>query len=140
MTNDNKKLIIMGALKVLIVEDQSEARLLIRNMLSSFGITQAFEAKDGRKALSFIDEASDMIDLIICDWNMPEMNGVELLRQFRSVDFDTPFLMITGRTDKESVLEAKLSGVTGYIAKPFSPDQLEAKIRSILFRIQSKAG
>ncbi len=137
--NNKTKPMAMSDLRVLIVEDQMEARLLLKNMLSSFGIHQVFEAKDGRKAFDFIDEAIDMIDLIICDWNMPEMSGVELLRQFRSVNFETPFLMITGRSDKESVMEAKLSGVSGYIAKPFSPDQLEAKIRSILFRMAQTA-
>lgn len=133
--NDNKIINIdLSDLKILIVEDQSEARLMVRNMLTMMGINQVFEAKDGKKAFEFIDDAPELVDLIICDWNMPGMSGVELLRQFRSVDFETPFLMVTGRTDKLSVLEAKNSGVSGYIGKPFSPDQLEAKIRAILYK------
>lgn len=125
-------------LKVLIVEDQMEARSMLRAMLGSMGITQVFEAKDGRKALSFMDDAMDMIDMIICDWNMPEMDGVELLRQLRSVDTTTPFLMITGRCDKDSVAEAINGGVSGYIRKPFSPDQLEVKLRVMASRIANK--
>lgn len=121
-------------LKVLIVEDQLEARTMLRTMLMSMGITQVFEAKDGRKALNFMDDAMDMIDLVICDWNMPEMDGVELLRQVRSVDTQTPFLMVTGRCDKDSVAEAIHSGVSAYIRKPFSPDQLEVKLRVIASR------
>ncbi len=122
-------------LKILLVEDQHEARAMLRNMLVELGITQIFEASDGREALAFIDSAFDFIDLIICDWNMPGMSGVELLRQLRTVDPSMPFLMVTGRGDMESIVEAKSSGVTGYIKKPFSPIQLEAKLRIILQKI-----
>ena len=122
-------------LKILIVEDQVEARAMVRNVLSELGITQVFESTNGREALSFIDSGFDFVDLIICDWNMPKMNGVELLRQLRTVDPDVPFLMVTGRSDMESVVEAKSSGVTGYIRKPFSPAELEAKLRILLHRV-----
>ena len=123
-------------LKILLVEDQLEARTMMRNMLLEFGVTQIFESGDGREALSFIDSAFDFIDLIICDWNMPNMTGVELLRQLRTVDPDMPFLMVTGRGDMESVVDAKSAGVTGYIRKPFSPKELEAKIRIIMKRAE----
>lgn len=121
-------------LKVLIVEDHSEARAMLRNMLGELGITQIFEASNGREAFSFVDSAFDLVNFIVCDWNMPGMTGVEFLRQIRTVDPETPFLMITGRGDMGSVTEAKNSGVTGYIRKPFSPAQLEAKIRIIMAR------
>lgn len=125
-------------LKVLIVEDQGEARNMLRNMLLELGINQVFESPNGREALTFIDAAFDFIDLIICDWNMPEMSGVELLRQLRTVDPDMPFLMTTGRSDMGSVVEAKSSGVTAYIAKPFSPKQMEAKLRIVMSRMNKK--
>jgi len=125
----------MRDLKVLIVEDQAEARAMIRNMLAELGITQIFEASDGREALTFIDSAFDFVDIIICDWNMPSMSGVELLRQLRTVDPMMPFLMVTGRSDIESVVEAKSSGVTAYVRKPFSPKQLEAKLRIALHKM-----
>ncbi len=121
-------------LKVLLVEDQCDARSLMRGMLGEMGVTQIFESKDGREALQFLDAAFDFIDMIICDWNMPGMTGLELLRQLRTVDPDLPFLMITSRSDMESVVAAKSANVTGYIRKPFSPAQLEAKIRVILHR------
>ncbi len=124
-------------LKILIVEDQPEARAMLRNMLGELGVTQIFEAKDGREALDFVDSAFDFIDMIVCDWNMPGLSGVELLRQLRTVDPSMPFLMVTGRSDMESVVEAKSSGVTGYIRKPFSPVQLEAKLRIILQRMEA---
>ncbi len=118
-------------LKVLIVEDQADMRAMLRNMMTELGITQIFEAPDGRQGLSFVDAAFDFVDIIVCDWNMPGMTGVEFLRQIRTVDPGFPFLMVTGRGDMDSVVEAKSSGVTAYIIKPFSPKQLEAKLRIV---------
>lgn len=117
--------------RVLIVEDQADARAMLRNMLGEFGITQIFESGNGREAMSFMDSAFDFVNLVICDWNMPGLSGVELLRQLRSVNMEVPFLMVTGRSDMGSVMEAKTSGVTAYIRKPFSPNQLEVKLRVI---------
>jgi DNA-binding NtrC family response regulator len=118
-------------IRVLIVDDQQEMRSMIKGMLMDMGITQTFEASDGKEALSFSDAALDMVDVVICDWNMPKLSGVEFLRQMRSVSPEMPFLMITGRSDVDSVAEAKASGVTAYIRKPFSPAQLETKLRVI---------
>ncbi len=117
-------------LKILLVEDSFESMNLIRNMLKDLGITQVFTAKDGMEALDllgiFTEEGE--IDLVLCDWNMPRLTGVELLRQVRTCDPDMPFLMITGLADYDSVTEAKSLGVTGYIKKPFSLDELEKKL------------
>lgn len=121
-------------LRVLIVEDQSDARSLMRGMLGEMGVTQVFESSDGREALKFLDAAFDFIDLIICDWNMPSMSGLELLRQLRTVDPNLPFLMVTSRADIDSVMAAKSANVTAFIRKPFSPVQLEAKIRIVMHR------
>ena len=122
----------LSDLKILLVEDQAEVRSMLRNMLVERGVTQVFEAKDGREGLDFVDSAFDFINLVICDWNMPNMSGVEFLRQIRTVDADLPFLMVTGRSDIESVVEAKACGVTGYIRKPFSSSELEEKLKVIL--------
>lgn len=124
-------------LRVLVVEDQADARALLRGMMNDMGITQVFEANNGRDALSFMDSAFDFVDIVVCDWNMPHMSGLELLRQLRSVYPELPFLMITGRGDMSSVIEAKSVGVTGYIRKPFSPAQLEVKLRVIAQRSQT---
>jgi len=124
-------------LKVLLVEDQEEARELMRNMLVELGITQIFEAADGQEALNFIDTTSDFMDVIVCDWNMPSMSGVEMLRQLRTANKEIPFLMVTGRSDKESVIEAKSSGVSAYIRKPFSGKALEAKLRIVLHKMSA---
>ena len=121
----------LSNLRVLVVEDNREARMLVRHMLQEFGLTQIFEASNGREGLHFIDLAPEMVDMVICDWNMPDMDGMALLKQIRTVFTDMPFLMLTGRCDLESVHEAKSAGVTAYIRKPFSPNQLEAKLRII---------
>jgi CheY-like chemotaxis protein len=119
-------------MRVMIADDQPESRSMMRAMLTDMGVTQIYEAGDGRDALNFIDVAPDMIDIVICDWNMPKMTGIELLRQLRSVWPNTPFLMVTGRKDLGSISEAKASGVSAYIAKPFSPAQLEVKLRVLM--------
>lgn len=125
-------------LKILVVDDQLEVRSMIRGMLTELGITQIFEASDGKEALVFTDNALDMIDVVICDWNMPKLSGLELLRQMRSVSPDIPFLMITGRSDVDSVAQAKASGVTAYVRKPFSPAHLEIKLRVIKSKMDAK--
>ncbi len=119
---------------VLIVDDQSSARSMVKKMLKELRINQVFEAANGRDALRLLDSAPEMIHLIICDWNMPNVTGIELLRQVRSVGIEVPFLMITGRADKESVIAAKDAGVSAYISKPYSQVQLEAKLRSVVAR------
>lgn len=124
-------------LKILIVEDQPDARSMLRNMLAELGITQIFEAGNGREALRFMDSAFDFVNIVICDWNMPNLSGLDFLRQLRSADPSIPFLMVTGRNDMDSVVEAKTAGVTGYIRKPFSPAQLEVKLRVILKRMEA---
>jgi len=113
---------------VLAVEDQSQARKVLRMSLKELGVNQIFTANDGIEALSFLGSCGDLVNLIICDWNMPKMSGIELLNQVRSADPDVPFLMITGRADEESVMEAKISQVSGYIAKPYSVKELEKKL------------
>ncbi len=123
-------------LKFLIIDDQPEARRLVRGMLSDLNITQITEAVDGREAMSLLDLAPEMVDMVICDWNMPKMTGIDLLKQLRTVDPDMPFLMLTGRGDIESVYEAKEVGVSAYVRKPFSPTQLEAKIRILNNRMK----
>ncbi len=126
-----------GQLRVLLVEDQQESRSLLRGMLGELGVTQIYEAQDGRTALAFMDSAFDFIDLILCDWNMPSMTGIEFLRQVRSTGMNIPFMMITGRSDQSSVIEAKNHGVDGYIRKPYSSIQIEAKLRIMLHRMKA---
>jgi two-component system, chemotaxis family, chemotaxis protein CheY len=118
-------------LKVLLVEDDASTRLTARAMLNEIGINQIIEAYDGKKALNCIQNEELSIDLIISDWNMPNKSGFEFLREIRTSHPQLPFLMITARADESSVSDAKNAGVTGYIRKPFSINEMEMKIRSI---------
>lgn len=119
-------------LKVLIVDDQPEVRIMVRDMLADCGIARTFEASNGHEAMQFMDTDFETVSMVICDWNMPKMSGIDFLRQIRTVYPDLPFLMVTGQADKNSVLEAKLAGVSAFIRKPFSPEQLENKIKTLV--------
>jgi CheY-like chemotaxis protein len=132
---------ILGALRVLIVDDNIEVCKMIRQMLQDVGVHQNFIAKSGQDALKFLNatDTTDQIDIILCDWNMPGMTGVEFLRQVRSVHPDLPFFMITGNADKNSVAEAAAHGVTGYITKPFAPATLHKKL-TLVAKLLAKRG
>ena len=126
--------------RALVIDDRFEARSMLKSMLMEIGITQVFEANDGREGLKFVDAALDFVDIILCDWNMPNMDGIALLKQIRSVNNNMPFLMITGRGDVKSVATAKGAGVTAYILKSFSLMQLEAKVRIVMTRAAQGKG
>ena len=127
-------------LRVLVVEDSFQTIALIRTMLSDFGITQIYTAKDGKEALDFLGTCDELIDVVMCDWNMPRMSGLEVLRQVRTVDPDMPFLMVTGAADPDSVLAAKSNGVTAYIAKPFSANVLKKKLNVVARLLSVRRG
>lgn len=125
----------MAKVSVLVVDDAPFIRDLVKKALRShFPGVQVEEAIDGRKAQQILSRVS--FDLILCDWEMPEMNGLELLQWFRGQPDSAaiPFIMVTSRGDKENVVEAIQSGVSDYIGKPFSNEQLVAKIRKALQR------
>ncbi len=127
----------LGAIRVLIVEDEAESRAHLRGMLEDLGIDQVYEAEDGKKAMAFIVGVSDIVDLILCDWSMPNLSGIDFLRQLRTKGIKTPFVMLTGRSDQSSVMEVRDLGVAGYIRKPFSIQQMEARIRIMLQRMKA---
>ncbi len=120
-------------LNVLVVDDENSVLRLIKMVLADFGVTQVFTAKNGAKALALLGSFDD-IDVVICDWNMPGMSGLNLLQQVRTVDRDLPFIMLTGRADLSSVMEARDFGVSDYLIKPFTPENLEAKLARLVRR------
>jgi DNA-binding response OmpR family regulator len=136
---ESAMLLDYSKIKVLIVEDNEHARKLLRMILRDMGITQIFTASDGAEALQFLGESEEMINCIISDWNMPHMSGIDLLRQVRSTRSDMPFLMLTARNTKEAVHEAGEAKVTAYLAKPFSPEQLERKVMTLLRKLDGTA-
>jgi len=119
------------SLKILVVDDASFTRDLIRRTLrKQFPAVEIEDAVNGRKAQQLMNKTQ--FDMVLCDWEMPEMTGVELLKWCREQPKyqkdDVPFVMITSRGDKDHVVEAVQAGVTDYLGKPFSGEQLVNKV------------
>lgn len=118
-------------LRVLIVDDERSVVKMLRMMLANIGVTQIFTAKDGLEALAFLGECDDLVNTILCDWNMPRLDGLKLLQQVRSTSPDMAFVMVTGRATLEAVHDAKSYNVTAFIAKPFSQDEIRKKLEIV---------
>ncbi|MDX1599289.1 MAG: response regulator [Marinobacter sp.] len=125
----------MATLKALVVDDASFVRDLVkRTVRQRFPVIETTEAQNGRRAQSLMSRT--VFDLILCDWEMPEMSGLELLQWMRQQPQyeKVPFIMITSRGDKDHVVEAVREGVSEYLGKPFSPDGLSKKIIKVMGR------
>jgi two-component system, chemotaxis family, chemotaxis protein CheY len=122
---------MMEGKKVIFVEDSPTMRRIIMNSLKKIGIEDVTEAENGVDALDKMGDAS--WDMVITDWNMPEMNGEELVKELRGKDQykDMPILMITTRGMQDDVMTAIKMGVNGYVVKPFTPEILKKKIGEI---------
>ncbi len=118
-------------MRVLVVDDFSTMRRIIKNILRQLGFTNIIEADDGTTAWETLNK--DKIDFIISDWNMPKMAGIELLRKVRSSEeFGAlPFLMVTAEAQQENIIEAVQAKVSNYIVKPFTAETLGQKIDKI---------
>ncbi len=118
-------------MRVLVVDDFSTMRRIIKNILRQIGFNDIVEADDGQNAWEVLNR--DKIDFIISDWNMPNMTGIELLRKVRgSEEFsDLPFLMVTAEAQQENIIEAVQAKVSNYIVKPFTAETLQQKIDKI---------
>jgi len=118
-------------MKILVVDDFSTMRRIVKNILRQIGFSNIEEAEDGNGALARMRQ--DKYDLVISDWNMPNMSGLELLKAIRadSALKGVPVLMVTAEAKKENVLEAIKAGVNNYIVKPFTAEILREKIEKI---------
>jgi two-component system, chemotaxis family, chemotaxis protein CheY len=118
-------------MRFLVVDDSATMRRIVVNSLQRIGYADVVEAADGREALDKLDAT---IGLIITDWNMPNMGGVELAREVRSREAyrTLPMLMITARSVREDILTALESGLNYYIVKPFTPQVLRERIDAML--------
>ncbi|MGA2223780.1 MAG: response regulator [Syntrophobacteraceae bacterium] len=121
-------------LTVLIVDDFLTMRRIVRKILRDLDFQNILEAEDGSAALDILK--STKVDLIVSDWNMPRMTGLELLKEVRGNDSfkDTPFLMVTAEAQKENIVEAVKARVSNYIVKPFTAAILEEKLAKIVPR------
>lgn len=119
-------------IKILVVDDFATMRRIIKNILRQLGYKNIEEADDGDAGLKLLQSQS--FDLVISDWNMPRMSGLELLKAVRSDNRlgDMPFLMVTAEAQKENVIEAAKAKVSNYITKPFTAETLAEKINKIL--------
>ncbi len=120
------------SLEVLLVDDLSNMRRLMKNIIKNLGFKTIHEAGDGKEALGVLQRHD--IGLIISDWNMPHMTGIEFLRQVRAMDNhkNTPFLMVTAEATRDNIIEAIGAGVSNYVVKPVQADIVEEKLQSIL--------
>ncbi len=118
-------------MRVLVVDDFSTMRRIVKNILRQIGFTNIVEADDGTTAWETLNK--DNIDFVISDWNMPNMTGIELLRKVRaSEEFaDVPFLMVTAEAQQENIIEAVQAKVSNYIVKPFTAETMKQKIDKI---------
>lgn len=123
-------------MKILIVDDFSTMRRIIKNLLRDLGFTNTIEAEDGQSALPILKAGS--IDFLITDWNMPGMTGIDLLKALRDDPNigQTPVLMVTAEAKREQIIAAAQAGVNGYVVKPFTAAVLKEKIDKIFERIE----
>ncbi len=130
---------MVSRLKILVVDDLSTMRRLIRNLLEDIGFSDTSEADDGQTALPML--RSGDFDVLITDWNMPRMTGLELLKAVRAEPSlsSLPVLMVTAEAKREQIIEAAQAGVNGYIVKPFTAQTLKQKFDKIFARTESSA-
>ncbi|HPW68051.1 MAG: chemotaxis response regulator CheY [Desulfomonilia bacterium] len=118
-------------MKILVVDDFSTMRRIVKNILRQLNFNNIVEADDGASALDILQK--EKIDMVVSDWNMPKMTGLELLKAIRGDDAlkDIPFLMVTAEAQQENIIEAVKSGVSNYIVKPFTAETLGQKINQV---------
>jgi two-component system chemotaxis response regulator CheY len=118
-----------SSMRILVVDDSSTMRRIIINALNKVGYSDYVEASNGREGVEKL--AATAVDLIITDWNMPEMSGVEFIRAVRANDQTRhiPALMVTTNASQDDITQAMEAGVNNYLVKPFTPDSIKEKIQ-----------
>ena len=129
---------VASDMKILIVDDFSTMRRIVRNLLKEIGYTNADEAEDGQAALAKLKGGS--FEFVVSDINMPIMNGFELLTQIKSDAAlrHLPVLMVTAEAKKEDIVTAAQAGAAGYIVKPFTKATLEEKVNKIMEKLKDR--
>lgn len=120
-------------MKLLVVDDSSTMRRIIKNTLARLGYKDVLEGADGVEGWSQLDTNPD-VEMLITDWNMPEMNGLELVKKVRADERfkDLPIIMVTTEGGKAEVITALKAGVNNYIVKPFTPQVLKEKLGAVM--------
>ena len=126
-------------MRILIVDDFSTMRRIVKNLLNDLGYTNTAEADDGTTALTALHQSH--FDFVVTDWNMPGMTGIDLLRNIRADAKlkHLPVMMVTAEAKREQIIEAAQCGVNGYIIKPFTAQTLEEKLGKVFERLAATA-
>ena len=132
---DRQLLAEMEKLRILVVDDEEEIRNLLQGVLRDIGIVRVHLAENGAMAWQRLSRSELDYDLVISDWLMPRMDGLELLNKMRKCGSKTPFMMLTVKVTVEAVAAAKAAGVTIYLAKPFTYSDFSEKISALAKRI-----
>ncbi len=122
-------------MKVMLVDDSRTIRNIQKNVLAQIGHTDIMEAGDGIEALKLLEK--DTPDLMLVDWNMPNMDGITLIRKVRETNKKTPIIMCTTEAQKDRVIEAIKAGVNNYVVKPFNVESLSEKIDQTMSKLQT---
>jgi two-component system chemotaxis response regulator CheY len=122
-------------MKILVVDDFSTMRRIVKNLLRDLGFTNTHEADDGTTAWPMLQSGD--FDFVVTDWNMPGMTGIELLQKIRSDERlkGVPVLMVTAEAKRDQIVAAAQAGVNGYVVKPFTAAALKEKIEKIFERV-----
>ncbi len=122
-------------MKILLVDDSRTIRNIQKNVLKQLGHTDVAEAEDGVQALANFKEGAP--DLMLVDWNMPNMDGITLIREVRKTNKSLPIIMCTTEAEKSRVLEAIKAGVNNYVVKPFTAEMLSGKIEQTMAKAEA---
>jgi len=121
-------------MRILIVDDSQIMRKIITGALKQQGIKDVVEASNGLEAVKLVTADSE-IGLVLMDWNMPTMSGLEAVKNIRAEGITTPIVMVTTESEKEKVIEAIKNGANDYLVKPFNPKDIQAKLEKFLQKV-----
>jgi two-component system chemotaxis response regulator CheY len=122
-------------MRIMLIDDSRTMRTIQRNILTQLGYKEIEEACDGQDALSKVDAFNP--DIILVDWNMPNVDGISFVKQYRSRGRKTPIVMVTTESEKARVIEAIKAGVNNYVVKPFTPESLSARIQETVAKAKA---
>ena len=120
-------------MRALVVDDSAVMRKIVTSALGKMGVTDVVPASDGKQAVAAA--MTEELDVILMDWNMPNMSGLDALRAIRAGGNKTPVIMVTTEAERSRVIEAIRAGASNYIVKPFKPDALATKVQETLAKL-----
>jgi two-component system chemotaxis response regulator CheY len=128
-------------IRILVVDDMSTERKKLSYLMKDLGYENIVEATDGLEGLKVLEQEGSKIGLVMSDLNMPNLNGLDFLKKIRTLDAvkDVPFMIFSTESEREIIIEAMISGCSGYLIKPVQPEDLKAKLGKVFARSKTKA-